>query len=46
MEQRLVDPMWWDDSIAPHAEKARQADAEQALDRWTQQVAALIDNKR
>lgn len=45
VEQRLVDPMWWDDSIAPHAEKA-QADAEQALDRWTQQVAALIDSKR
>ncbi len=44
-EQRITNPMWWDDALEPHADAAR-ADAEKALDQWTQQVAALIDSKR
>lgn len=42
VEQRIANPLWWDDAIAPHAEQA-EADAAAALDEWQTLVTRLID---
>jgi hypothetical protein len=42
VEQRIANPMWWDDAIAPHAARA-EADVGAALDEWAALVHHLID---
>ena len=42
VEQRIANPMWWDDAIAPHAARA-EADVGAALDEWAALVHHLTD---